>query len=298
MLERADTSRPRNSLVFRNITTDAAGTGICYVTGGQTRVSRINKPFVVLYLQDVEGAVIPGYIFEVDNFKASGLDLTKITHSLVQVTYQENYSPRYGLSIILKDVQWIQNPPMDLLTAYVGQVDNTAQLFQRLSAAVDKKLGMSVTLPFTITNIYHPDYNQGRAGGVLKHYWDVFHMLQAIEGDFSPEQQVQLYSTFILYIFAHSNYLTAESKEEADINLITRLTASVSKYIEKLQMGKGALEIVHIFFGYEPKDIYVRLITYAASSVRRMNAEVNMWKTLPDSREGNAGYGTIKRYLE
>ena len=74
-----------NELVFRNISPDSSGQGVCYVCDGQHRFDRRERPFIVLYLQDVTGTVIPGYIFNVENFKGAGKDLSKVIHSMVVI---------------------------------------------------------------------------------------------------------------------------------------------------------------------------------------------------------------------
>ena len=67
-----------------------------YVRGGQHKFTRAGKPFITLYLQDTENVVIPAYIFDIDNFKGAGLELTKVIHSFVKVRVTENYHPRFG----------------------------------------------------------------------------------------------------------------------------------------------------------------------------------------------------------
>lgn len=299
MLEKITTeSGNLNMKVFRDITRDEHGTMVCYVRDGTVKMSRVNKPFVTLYLQDVEGSVLPGYIFDVDSFKNSGLELSKVTNNLVRINYQENYLVKYGLTLILDKVEYLKDPSIELLTKFVGSADDLGALYSRLLTELGKKVGIKIALPYSICNIRHMDYYCGKTGGVLRHYWDMFQTLSVFEGQFTARECRELYSTFLLYIFAHNNYIVAESKEEADITLVTKLTAALAKYASTLKMGAGATEIVHIFFGYEPKDIYVRLVRHVSDYLLRSFAEINLWKTLPISREGNAGYGVVKRYLE
>lgn len=301
MLEKVykgDTNSPAPHLHFRNITADSSGVGICYVRSGAHKFTRTDKPFIVLNLQDSDNVCIPGYIFDVENFKLAGLELTMVQHSLVKIYYKENYLPRYGLTVIVDKLEKIASPTTEMLGKYVGSAEKAKERFELLVSGLSSKLGIKLTLPFTICTMSHIDFEQGEIGGLVVHYWDMFRLIDVYSSRFSEEDQRRLWGTFVLYVFAHSNYLNAESKDEADISLVSSLTAMLQNYVQKLKVGAGALEVVHILFGYQPKDIFVRLIVQASEDVTRASRETNLYKTLPDTREGNAGYGVIRRYRE
>lgn len=285
-------------LHFRNISPDSSGVGVCYVRSGQHKFTRTDKPFIVLNLQDSDNVCIPGYIFDVENFKLAGLELTQVQHSLVKIAYKENYLPRYGLTVIIDKLELIVNPGTSALSMYVGSAAEAKAKFEQLLSGLSSKLGLRINLPFTISTLSHVDYEQGEIGGLTIHYWDMFKLIEVYSTRFSEEDQSRLWGTFVLYIFAHSNYLSAEERGEADISLVSSLTSMLQTYVTKLKVGSGALEVVHILFGYQPKDIFVRLVVQASEEVTRTSKEINLYKTLPDTREGNAGYGIIRRYRD
>ena len=180
---------------------------------------------------------------------------------------------------------------------FTGSVEDFSRKFDKLTECLSEKLNMKVTMPYTICTAHHIDYSQGRVGGLVNHYWEMFRVLSSMKRDFNPKEEKQLYGTLLLYIYAHSNYIRALDSDEADINLVTQLTSAMSRYVNTLGLGSGAVEIVHIFFGYEPKDIFVRLVLQTSKFVSQTSNEISLWRTLPVTREGNAGYGTIKKYI-
>ena len=283
-------------IVFQNIAPDLVSAGICYVRGGEHRFTKADKPYIRLFLQDITGAVIPGYIFDVGNFKQSGLELTQVIHQIVKVDYRENYLPRYGMSIIIDKLHLVVDAPMSMLEKYVGSVQDIQDKYQLLQSKLKEVLKMPVSIPFTICNASHMDYSQGKIGGLVIHYWDMYEVLSIYARKFSEEEQHILWGMFTLFIFVHSNYLRAEAEGCADINLVTQLTAKMQRHQSVLKVSDGVLELVHIFFGYKPKDVFVRLVVQVSDNLIQMSKEVNLYQSLPISREGDAGYGTIRRY--
>lgn len=269
-----------------------------YVRGGQHKFTKAGKPFITLYLQDVNGVVIPGYLFNPEDFKHAGLELTKVIHSIVCLTVTENYLPRMGMSVILDAVAIVTSPTLEMTTAFVGKVDNIQTVYNSLLESIASKLGIKVTLPYNICTTSYMEYYQGKVGGQCLHYLNTLKILEVWAQDMSPEEQHQLFVAFVLYVFVHSNYRAAAENGDDDIRLVTTLSASVSKYMERLQAGDGASEVIHLFFGYKPKDIFVRAVHQAAQMNLRMMDELSAYRALPLSREGDAGYGTIKRYPE
>lgn len=285
-----------NHMVFKNIAPDSNAEGICYVRGGEHRFTKADKPFIKLYLQDTTGHVIPGYIFDIDNFKAAGLELTQVTHNIVRIEYKENFLHRYGMTVIIDRLERIMNPPPGMLELYVGSLKEAKEKYSLLVEGLGKVLNKKVAIPYDICNTSYMDYAQGEIGGLAIHYWDMFKSLEVYATKFPKEEQDILWGTFVLFIFSHSNYLRAEADGSADITLVSQLTQRLQQYMKLTTVTEGALELVHIFFGYEPKDIFVRLVVQVSKSLVRADKEINLYQTLPISREGDAGYGTIRRY--
>lgn len=267
-----------------------------YVRGGQHKFTRAGKPFITLYLQDTENVVIPAYIFDIDNFKGAGLELTKVIHSFVKVRVTENYHPRFGMSVIVDQISIVTAPTAEMSVAFLGSVNNVQSVYNQLRDEIAARTGCKITLPYAICTTSYMDFYQGRVGGQCLHYLNMLHLLDVWKTDMNDEEAYQLYVTFVLYVFVHNNYLAAAEKGGDDITLVNTLTASVSNYMKTLKAGAGALEVIHLFFGYTPKDIFVRMVHQASEMMLRTMNELSMFRALPITREGDAGYGTIKRY--
>lgn len=267
-----------------------------YVRGGQHKFTRADKPFITLYLQDEVNVVIPGYVFDLHNFKAAGLELTKVIHSIVKLKVTENYHPRFGMSVVIDSVSIVTNPTPELVKAFVGSIGDVNQLYQELLDGIREHTGIRVSLPYTICTSSLMDFYAGSVGGQCKHYRNMLRTLEVWAEDMTAEEAKQLFATFVLYVFVHNNYVVAVESGDDDIRLVNTLTASVSKYMQTLKAGAGAIEVIHLFFGYEPKDLFVRTVHQASELNLRMMKELGAFRALPLSREGDAGYGTIKRY--
>lgn len=282
---------------FNRISPNSSGEGKCYVRNGLHKYTKTGKPFVTLYLQDIDGNVIPGYIFDIKDFEALGFQLSEVIHSVVQIKYTENFLKGYGLTLIIDKISIVDNADAKLLGKFVGTVEQATTFYPQLADELSNLIGKKVNVPYTICTGSYIDFKQGEIGGLCLHYMDMLSILKSFATMFKTEEErKQLYGTFLLFIYSQSNYLPAEDDGCANITLVTQLTANLAKYIKVLDLGDGALEVVHIFFGYEPKDIYVRLVKQVSDMVQRASKEIAMFNTLPPTREGNAGYGTILRY--
>lgn len=301
MLEKADRSLEGKDeqlplLDVSQIHPDSSFECFAYVRGGRHKFTKADKPFITLYLQDKNGLVIPGYVFDVANFKQAGLELTKVIHSIVKVQAMENYLPRYGMSVIVENISIVARPTTEMTTTFLGSVGDSSVLLNSLMAGIAKHTGVKINLPYEICTSSYMDFYQGRVGGQCKHYLSMLSMLEVWAQDMNEEEARQLYVTFVLYVFVHNNYLAAVEKGNDDIGLVNTLTASVSKYMQALKAGAGAIEVIHLFFGYKPKDLFVRMVHQASEMNLRAMKELSTYRALPLSREGDAGYGTIKRY--
>lgn len=299
MLERVDKSGSyEGKPLFRvsNLPRDAQHTCIAYVQGGQHKFTRADKPFITLYLKDDEGVVIPGYIFEVANFKSAGLELTKVIHSFVLATVTENYHPRFGMSVLVNKLSMIMDPTPLLAKAFLGEVRDQQQCYQKLMECITGALGIRISVPYTICTTSYMDFYQGRVGGQCQHYQDMFDVLKVWSDSMNEEEKHQLFATFVLYVFVHNNYLSAREQGNDDVRLINTLASAIEKHMVALKAGDGVSEVIHLFFGYEPKDLFVRMVHQASLVCQRAMNELATYRSLPISREGDAGYGTIKRY--
>ncbi len=76
------------------------------------------------------------------------------------------------------------------------------------------------------------------------------------------------------------------------------MMTQVSGLASQLSVGSAAMELVHMFFGYTPKDIFVKTIANIGDFVQRIDKEFVLYSTIPVHQEGDAGYGAIRRYKE
>ena len=301
MLEKCDTKVEGEGYEVRplrvsRIHPDSTFECYAYVRGGQHKFTRADKPFITLYLQDEDGIVIPGYVFDLRNFKAAGLELTKVIHSVVKARVTENYLPKLGMTVTVDSIAIVESPTSQLLQTFVGNVGDNNATYNELSERIRKHLGIKINLPYAICTSSLIEFYQGRVGGQCKHYLNMIKTLEVWAEDMSEEEARQLFVTFVLYVFVHNNYVVAVESGDDDIRLVNTLTASVSKYMQTLKAGAGAIEVIHLFFGYEPKDLFVRTVHQASEINLRMMKELGVFRALPLSREGDAGYGTIKSY--
>lgn len=281
-----------------NIHPDSTFECYAYIRNGQHKYTKADKPFITLYLQDINGVVIPGYIFDIANFKASGLELTKVLHTVVKLECSENYLHRYGMTVIINKVYELPKASPALITKFVGSVDEIYKIFENLKVELSQKMNKNVTLPFAICEGSYIDYYQGKTGGLCLHYYNTLHILDVWASTMTDQEKYQLYATFILFIIVHSRYLASQEEGKDDILLVQTLTNMISKYMKMLKVEPGVSEVIHMFFGYKPKDIYVRMVNAASESNMRAIKELSVYRALPISREGDAGYGTIKRYVD
>lgn len=298
MLQKIREDEDVRHILFNEIGPDSSGTGLCFVRDGQHRTTRWGKPYIVLYLQDINKTVIPGYIFDIESAGDIGSDLSKVIQNLVEISYEENYLEKYGLSVRIKKVHLVTDPTTDLLAPYVHSFADNEEKYKELMGQLSEIIGIKVSIPYSVCSMYNLLYHRGEIGGVIQHYYEMFSVLKTYATFLrNPEDVKKLFSTFLLYIYANINYLNAEAKGEADITLVTQLISAVSTYSSKLTTDSGIMEVVHGMFGYEPKDIFVRLVFQVSKDVERADKEISLWHSLPNTREGNAGYGTIRKYL-
>lgn len=282
-------------LRFSNIERYQTGTGLCLVYNAVLKKTKNGKPFVTLYLRDVEGAVIPGYIFDLASPLLAGGEAAKVIGQIVDVEWTENYLDHVGMTVILSDVALATNVPADVVARFSGTILDLDQKEEALYKFFKDNLHMNVSFPVHIKTHASPDYMQGRVGGLLEYYYRMSQVLQSTSF-LADETGSNLVATFAVYLCVHAAYVRANDSGSTDITLVTTLTSLVSKLASALNLGPAAMEIVHMFFGYKPMDVYVRNIAAIADLVQRMDKEFELYKTIPLQQEGDAGYGKIKRY--
>ena len=281
---------------FSDVGRNSFGEGICYVYGATSRNTKYGKPFVTLFLRDVDGNSLSGYIFDMDSPLQSGVEVKQIQNQIVLLKWRENYIYNRGLSLMVESVKAFTNPTDEMVKKFRGTVENIDEKVASLEKFFFDVLKKTATIPWTISHSSSLQYEQGKVGGLLEHYCRMKKIIEVY--DYLPVKEYRcLVATFLYYLTVHSTYIEASDRGEESIQLVTTLTSVVTKLSNALGTGIGGLEIVNMFFGYTPKDIYVRTVKEIADSVNRVNKEFQTYHTLPLSQEGDAGYGTIRRYI-
>lgn len=298
MLERAvkKEESPCPYIHFNNIKPDSSSVGLCFVQSGQHKMTRYSKPFIVLYLRDIDGNCIPGYIFDIEDIMKAGLDLTQIERKVVKLGYTENFLPHGRMSVLVNNIGIVTDATPEQYAKFLGSVDDINEVYNSLLTNLSELLGSRVMVPYTICTTSYREYSQGAVGGIVTYYRDLLDTLKICSRQFKKEELHNLWGTFAIYVFAHSNYIAAVHDGGADINLTSKLISNCSRIIKDLKLGSGALEVITMLEGVQPKDIFVRTISNAAKMLSSVEDEVGIYRTLPESREGGTGTVTIKRY--
>lgn len=281
---------------FSFIDLNAIGEGICFVQEVQNKITKYGKPFIVLYLQDINDIVMPGYIWDVSDYVKAGLDMARVKRQVIKIKFRENYIPKFGMSITVDDVKLVEKPTKEMLERFLGGVPNAYDKLKELASMLTEELKINITLPNNICSISHVDYEQGKIGGLIIHYLNMYRHIKVYSDSLPVQERMHLWGVFLIFIYVHSNYTLASSNDEVDVNLINELTNAVAAYVKKLGVNNGIYEVVQMHFGYKPKDMFVRLVQDINESISKFNKEYYTYRTLPITREGDAGYGTIKKY--
>lgn len=298
MLERVDKGKSFGDMKlirFSSVERYQSGTGCCLVYNAVLKKTRQGKPFVTLYLRDYEGVTLPGYIFDIASPLLAGGEAVKVIGKVVEIDWQENYLNNIGLTLLLDRVAVVHDAPLNVQEQFNGVIPDIDRKEAELKQMFQEALHFNVSFPAHVRTYSSPDYMQGRVGGLAEYYYRVGKVLESTS--FLPQlQRSNLIATFAIYLCVHAAYVRASDSGEADITLVTTLTSLVGKLSNALKVGPAALEVVHMFFGYEPKDIYVRTVTSAAKFVQQADKEFSLYRTIPLLQEGDAGYGAIHRY--
>lgn len=295
MLEKVQSNAKPQYVVFSNINRYQTGSGLCYCYNARMKHTKSGKPFVTLYLRDINGATVPGYVFDLKSPLHAGGEAAKVINKVVKIDWQENYLQGIGLTLILNGVYVVEDISIEEQSKFRGIILDIEQKADELKKFFYDTLKIGVDIPLHIKNTSALDYSQGKVGGLLEHYWRMYKMLTSLQG-LSELEFKRLCSMFVVYILTHSVYTRAAEEESADIHLFRSLSDKVSLFAQQLNLGEEVFELVQIFYDYEPKDIYVRTVVHISETVKRIDKEFALYHTIPLKQEGDAGYGKIQRY--
>ena len=295
MLEKIETPTVGGYINFGAIGPDSHGVGRCFVYNAVSKHTKQGKPFITLYLRDIRGTVIPGYVFDLQSPLHAGGELTKVINNVVEIEWQENYLRSVGLTLIITKVSILSNISSEDIAKFRGEIADAHRKLEEIETFASDVLKMRVTLPRTVLTYSSTDYIQGRVGGLCEHYWRMMNVLKTVS-HLSVDEYRALVATFVLYVMTHQSYVRAHDDGEDGIDLVSELNEKMLTLLRALNIGPGPMELINIFYGYQPKDIYVRNICAVSDLVKRIDTEFTVYQTIPLQQEGNAGYGTIRRY--
>lgn len=282
-----------NLLDFSELLDTQVGTGLCYVVNTKHSFTKNSKPFFTLYLRDVNGSVIPGYVFDVDNYVLEGINLSLVKGKVVQIRYQENYLDGVGMTVILDKVGVAENIPMEILSKFTGIYEEFDSEYNALTEFFSTELGSKISFAKPALSRSCVDYSGGKIGGLIQHYTNLVAAIKSYKTFMTDEEYKRLVGTTMIFIYTH---MTVQANESMDVNLLDAMSSRLKTVASQIGLGGGYLETLHYFFGYTPKDFYVRTVVSTFENIHKMSKELSVYRTLPLTREGNAGYGTIRRY--
>lgn len=274
------------------------GTGFCYVRDGAIKRTKADKPYVVLYLADPDGMVLPGYLFDIEDNLQFGTDLSNVIGHVVQVKWEENFLKGSRLTLRLFEVQLATNVQPDILSMFVGTVEDTNRKIDEILAWYREVTGHTLTFPYHVHTLSTMEYSEGKVGGLAEHYYQLHLMIKAYRECMSQDSYRKLVNACIIYMVVHTYYVQAKSKGEADINLVTELVSIVRKVYGRILTTEGIYEVAHILVGYEPKDLFVKIVYDLSETLRRHQQAISVWRSLPDSTDGYVEGIKLHKYAE
>ena len=270
------------------------GSAVAYVYDGKSKTAKNDSPYFLLYLKDINGVTIPGFVFNIIDHIKDGRTLTNIKGKFITFEYYCDSWGSNGISLQLTALNLVQSPDTSLISTFIGSLPDVDKYLKDLTNTLSKEYGNPIQLPEISLKMSYIDFCDGRVGGLVYQYIIMLYQLQTYKLIYSDSEYKDLIETFIVFISCHLDYL--ENGCEADIALLSRMTTKIKILTERLSATSTREEIVQYFNGYKPRDIAVRTVLHHFESVQKTIKEVYLNRTLPLTVTGDAGYGVIKRY--
>ena len=270
------------------------GHSIAYVYDGKNKTAKNSAPYFLLYLKDINGTIIPGFVFNVIDHIKEGRNLTAIKGKLVTFEYYCDSWSDNGISLQLTSLALVQSPDYTLISKFIGNLPNVDELLQELTDTLIEESGIAIQLPAFSLKKSYIDFCDGRVCCLVYHYLMMLQQLKTYKIIYSESEYKNIMETFIVFLSCHLDYLSNDC--EADIALLMRMTEKIKTLSDRLNATSTVEEIVQYFNGYVPKDIAVRTVIHHFESVQKITKELYLNRTLPLTVCGDAGYGIIKRY--
>lgn len=285
-----------NYLDISKIESGTIGKAIAYALDTQGSISKTERPFYKIFLKDCKGNGVYGYIFDVENYIQQGIVLSQVKGKFVYIEYTENYLSNFGLTLSLHRLSLITNPQLLDQVNFIGKIPDYENLFKSLKLDLENILEKQIDLSYLMTCKSYPNFCDGRIGGLILHYFLVLKQLTSYKLLLSEVEFYNLISCFTIFIQVH--VYTLNNSGNLDIDNIIALTKTVSNLLQVLNCSCRAEEIIHYFFGYSPKDFFVRLVISQFQAVSKTTTEFNAYSKLPINQEVNISSGVLKRYSQ
>lgn len=270
------------------------GHSIAYVFDGKNKTAKNSAPYFLLYLKDINGTIIPGFVFNVIDYIKEGKTLTSIKGKMIVFDFYCDSWSNNGLSLQLTSLSLVESPDPTLISKFIGTLPDVDKYLKELTDTLIEESGIEIKLPELTLKRSYMDFCDGRVGGLIYHYLMMLQQLKTYKMIYTEREYKDIMETFIVFLSCHLDYLSNEC--EADIALLTRMTAKIKNLSDRLNATSTVEEIVQYFNGYTPKDIAVRTVLHHFESVQKVTKELYLNRTLPLTVCGDAGYGTIKKY--
>lgn len=197
-------------LDYANLNVNTQIDKVCYVLDVSSSVSKLDTPYYILFVRDVNGVVMPCMIFNIDDFIGVGFKLNYLKGKYIRLNCRvREYGPRLSLNFVGYSVL---NTSEELTKAFQKKIENVDSYLDDLNSIFKHVIGKELPNYFKISAF--SSVHNGYSGGYVKFCWDVVMHSQATIADSNYEDFIYiLYTTLVNY---HS-YLELVSK----INLIS-----------------------------------------------------------------------------
>lgn len=190
---------------------------ICYVVGNRAGVTVYNKGYYTFFVKDINGNVLPAQIWDPANFIASGIEVSKMKHVCVLLSFTAQiYNGSWSLVVNGSAIEVCTPETMAELgvsfdiAIFRGRVEpgDTSEL----DTAFQKYTGLP--LPAMFTTLSLPTICQGRVGGYAKIVSAAYKSLKETYGNLKEIDFDLLAETYVVTIQAYAVYLKAVDSGE------------------------------------------------------------------------------------
>lgn len=270
------------------------GKSIAYVMDVKSKVAVNGQPYLILYLKDCKGFGITGFKFNISEYVKKGVDLPALKGKFIVIEYYENCSYGNTISLIVDTLSLVKNQEAISTDNFIGGIENLTEICSEVLQSISEVLNTKINISKIKMMIRHPNYCEGRTGGVMYHHYLTLQLIKQFKYFLTEMEYRELIFSFMIFLVAHLE-LIASGNDKFNTTETTMLLQYAEKCSQGLHMHCNAVEIIYYFNKVEPEDFFIRTITTAFETVKKTQAELYVNRIIPVGQAGNAGYGIIKR---